>query len=383
MSDEYHQNISDYYSNEIQHTSDLKFSCCVSKGTKHLWHREILAKISPEVLDKYYGCGSPIPDGLKDKVILDLGSGTGRDCFLASVLAGKNGKVIGVDMTDEQLEVANRAISYHKTTFPESSPIEYKKGLIEDLKSIGIEDNTIDVVISNCVINLSSDKQKVFNEIIRVLKEGGEVHISDIFTNLPLGKAARENKMLVGECMGNALDLQTFLTLMKTAGFTKIYPVEARYVPTPGVPPEIIDPSIDFFSVTFSAFKMTNSGNLEQDDWKGDFVKYLGTIDHCENELNFDLFHTFKTNEKVYVGSQLSETLKKSRYGKYFEFGIDKEFPNKQEEKSFAQTVLDTKKEDNGNNQNENNNNSGGCCSSSCCCCCNNNWNNFEYGDWS
>lgn len=376
--DAYHQDISDYYGKEIQHTSDLKFSCCVSKGTKHKWHGEILAKISPEVLDKYYGCGSPIPDGLKDKVILDLGSGTGRDCFLASVLAGKNGKVIGVDMTDEQLEVANRAISYHKTTFPESSPVEFKKGLIEDLKSAGIEDNSIDTIISNCVINLSDDKQKVFNEIYRVLKEGGEVHISDIFTNLPLGKAAKENKMLVGECMGNALDLQTFLTLMKTAGFSTIYPVEARYVPTPGVPPEIIDPSIDFFSVTFSSFKISNC-ETKQDEWKGNYVKYLGGIDHCETELNFDLFHTFHKDEKVFVGSLLSETLQKSRYGKYFEFGVESEFPAKKEEKSFAQTVLDTKKEENTQN---NSNNSGGCCSSSCCCCCNDNWNNLQFDNY-
>lgn len=373
--DDYHQSISDYYSKEIQHTSDLKFSCCVSTGTKHAWHNDILKKISPEVLDKYYGCGSPIPDALSGRVILDLGSGTGRDCFLASVLSGKSGKVIGVDMTDEQLDVANRNISYHISVFPDSSPVEFKKGLIEDLKTAGITDKSVDVVISNCVINLSSDKQKVFNEIYRVLKEGGEVHISDIFTNQPLGQAARENKMLVGECMGNAIDIQTFLSLMKNAGFSKIYPVEARYVPTPGVPPEIIDPSVNFFSVTFSSFKIENC-QTKKEEWKGDFVKYVGGVDHCEDELVFDLTHTFRKGEKVFVGSLLSETLQKSRYGSHFEFGNDKEFPSRVDEKSFEQTVLDTKNVENTTN------NSGGCCSSSCCCCCNNNWNNLDYDNY-
>ncbi|KAK8841989.1 Arsenite methyltransferase [Tritrichomonas musculus] len=382
MTDEYHQDISNYYGKEIQHTSDLKFSCCVSSGTKHVWHREILSKISPEVLDKYYGCGSPIPDALEGRVIIDLGSGTGRDCFLAAVLSGKKGHVIGVDMTDEQLEVANRSISYHHQTFPDSSSVEFKKGMIEDLKSVGINDNSVDIVISNCVINLSNDKERVFKEIFRVLKDGGEVHISDIFTNIPVGQKARENKMLVGECMGNAIDLDTFVNVMKKAGFSHIYAVEARYVPTPGVPADIIDPAVNFFSVTFSAFKMASIEKVEN-QWNGDWVKYLGGIDHCDDELEFDLFHKFRKSEKVFVGSLLAETLKKSRYGQYFEFGRDtgSEVPPKPEEKTFIQTVLDTKKDDqNGSNANQG---TGGCCSSSCCCCCNNNFNNFEYGDWS
>ena len=188
----------------------------------HKWHRAILSQIDPEVLDKYYGCGSPIPDALDGQVILDLGSGTGGECFLASVLAGQKGHVIGVNMTDEQLEVANCAISHNKKTFPNASSIELKKGLIENLKGPGIEDNSIDIIISNCVVSLSNDKQAVFNEIYRVLKTGGEVHISDIFTNFPLGQRARENKMLVGECMGNALDIQTFINLMYEAGFIEI-----------------------------------------------------------------------------------------------------------------------------------------------------------------
>ena len=372
MTDEYHQDISEYYGKEIQHTSDLKYSCCVTKGTKHRWHNEILAKISPEVLDKYYGCGSPIPDALDGEVVLDLGSGTGRDCFLASVLAGKKGHVIGVDMTDEQLEVANRSIDYHKKTFPNASSIEFKKGYIEDLKSIGIKDNSIDVVISNCVVNLAEDKQKVFNEIFRVLKEGGEVHISDIFTNIDVGPKARANKMLVGECMGNAIDLDTFVKLMHNAGFSQIYPVEARYVPTPGVPSDVIDPSVDFYSVTFSSFKLTSGNNL-QDEWKGDWVKYKGEIEHCENELEFDLFHKFKTNEKTFVKHLMKETLNKSRYNKYLEFGIDEHHvPKRPEEKSFIEVVFNTKKE----SEDQQKSPKGGCCSCCCCSCGNNATNN-------
>lgn len=113
-----------------------------------------------------------------------MGCGTGRDCYLASALVGEKGKVIGVDMTDEQLEVAIKHKEYHREKFGLAEDnTSFVKGTIEDLKTLGIEDETVDVVISNCVINLSGAKEKVFQEIWRILKEGGELYFSDIFSD--------------------------------------------------------------------------------------------------------------------------------------------------------------------------------------------------------
>jgi len=178
--------------------------------------KQVLSKIHDEVLSKYYGCGSPIPPLEKGLVVLDLGSGTGRDCFVASAFVGETGKVIGVDMTEEQLAVANKHIEYHTKAFSlAKSNVEFKKGFIEDLKSIGIADNSVDVVISNCVINLSPDKQKVLSEVYRILKPGGELYYSDVFSDRRIPEELQKDKVLWGECLSGALYIEDFRRMMQ------------------------------------------------------------------------------------------------------------------------------------------------------------------------
>ena len=163
------KNVSEYYGKTLTSGSDLKTNaCCLGGSTKFTpAEKAALSKIHPEIIKKFYGCGSPIPKGIDGATILDLGCGTGRDCYLASALVGQNGKVIGVDMTDEQLEVARKYIDYHTSEFGFSKPnVEFRKGNIEDLSSeAGVQDDSIDCVISNCVINLSANKEKVFKEM--------------------------------------------------------------------------------------------------------------------------------------------------------------------------------------------------------------------------
>lgn len=126
--------------------------------------KDIVSELPDEIVERYYGCGSPIPDDIKDLTVLDRGCGTGRAVYVVSRLVGAGGKVIGIDMNDDQFAVAEK----YKDEIAKKwgfSNIEFKKGYIEDLASAGIADGTIDLVISNCVINLSPDKDRVFSEI--------------------------------------------------------------------------------------------------------------------------------------------------------------------------------------------------------------------------
>lgn len=169
------EKVKNYYGTILKNTKELKSNACCCAASLPEAYRKIVDEIDSEVRDRFYGCGSPIPPALEDRTVLDLGCGTGRDTYLVSKLVGENGTVIGVDMTEEQLDVAKRHRAAQARRFGLArSNIDFRLGYIEDLSALGITDNSIDVVISNCVLNLSPEKQRVFTEIFRVLKPGGE-----------------------------------------------------------------------------------------------------------------------------------------------------------------------------------------------------------------
>ena len=172
--------------------------------------------IHEDIIKKFYGCGSPIPQGILGATVLDLGCGTGRDCFMASAMVGEEGRVVGVDMTDEQIDVAKKYVEHHTKAFGFSKPnVEFRKGIIEDLKSsAGIEDNSFDCVISNCVINLVADKEKVFREVWRILRPGGEFYFSDVYSDRRIPEDLRKDKVLWGECLSGALYIEDFRRMM-------------------------------------------------------------------------------------------------------------------------------------------------------------------------
>jgi arsenite methyltransferase len=159
------------------------------------------------------GCGNPIALGeiKKGDVVLDLGSGAGFDAFLAVKKVGKTGKVIGVDMTEEMIKKAT--LNAKKYGYKN---VEFKLGDIEDLP---IEDETIDVIISNCVINLAPNKNKVFEEAYRVLKKGGKLFVSDIVLLKELSKEQRENEELLAGCVGNAILKNDYISMVEKTGF--------------------------------------------------------------------------------------------------------------------------------------------------------------------
>lgn len=159
------------------------------------------------------GCGNPIAlANIKEgDVVLDLGSGAGFDCFLASKKVGENGKVMGVDMTPKMVEKAkNNAEKYGYKN------VEFKLGEIENLP---IEDNSIDIIISNCVINLSPDKEKVFKEAYRVLKKDGKMFVSDIVLLGELSEEQKNDSDLLSGCVAGALQKEDYLKIIKKAGF--------------------------------------------------------------------------------------------------------------------------------------------------------------------
>ena len=195
----------------LETKEDLKTSACCPLEAPPPHVQKLLENVHETVQSKFYGCGSPMPVAAEGCTVLDLGCGTGRDAFILSQIVGQQGRVIGIDMTDEQLSVANQYVGWHMDKFGYAKPnVEFVKGYIEDLKSSNIEDDSIDIVISNCVINLSPDKEKVFSEIYRVLKPGGELYFSDVFAGRRIPEELQTDKVLLGECLGGAMYTKIF-----------------------------------------------------------------------------------------------------------------------------------------------------------------------------
>ena len=194
-----HQEVQEYYGTELQQSEDLKTNACctLTKPPAHIL--EALNLVADEVQAKYYGCGLTIPSEVEGLRILDLGSGSGRDCYIAAKLVGENGYVVGVDMTDQQLEVANKHIEYHREKFGYAkSNVEFIKGNIEKLDELNLEKGSFDIIISNCVINLAKNKQKVLKDAFDLLKPGGELYFSDVYSDRRIPKELQENKVLWG-----------------------------------------------------------------------------------------------------------------------------------------------------------------------------------------
>lgn len=209
-----HQAVKEFYSQQVSTAS-----CCGSTGCDcgtMFYEPSLIASLDDPASIPSFGCGDPVTIAGLDEglTVLDLGSGAGLDCFLAARQVGPEGKVIGVDMTPDMLvkAEANR-IRLGLTN------VVFREGFIEALP---VEDESIDVVISNCVINLSPDKQRVFNEAYRVLKKGGKLAVSDIVTEGSFSEEDRQKLTLWAECVSGASDIQDYTGMIARAGFTTI-----------------------------------------------------------------------------------------------------------------------------------------------------------------
>ncbi len=215
--DAVHENVRQHYAAQAKAST----SCCGSdsscdSSSSKLYPVELLTELPQDVTSFSLGCGDPITLAALQpgQTVLDLGSGGGLDCFLAAKQVGESGRVIGVDMTTEMIERARAAGKRLKL-----NNVEFRQGLLEELP---VASETVDVAISNCVINLAPDKAKVLREVFRVLKPGAKMAVSDIVTDGPLPDALKQSLTAWAGCVAGALDQNEYKSILEAVGFTNV-----------------------------------------------------------------------------------------------------------------------------------------------------------------
>jgi len=305
------------------------------------YNQDLLKIIPREVIEKDYGCGDPSRHLKPGEIVLDLGSGTGKICFIAAQVVGAQGRVIGVDMTDDMLEVARR----HAPVVAERlgfANVEFRKGRIQDLgldleildaelrkhpmagadtflraqelavdlriKHPLVETESVDVVVSNCVLNLvePQDKRQLFHEIFRVLRKGGRAVISDIVSDEDVPDLMQQDPALWSGCISGALREDVFLKAFEDAGFYGI-----RLLNRDAHPWRTVQ-GIEFRSVTVEAFKGKQGDCFELNQ----AVVYRGPF----REVLDDDGHRLRRGDRVAVCDKTFQLYRKAPYAEHFEF---------------------------------------------------------------
>lgn len=268
--EEIRQKVREFYAAAANERSSKSSCGCCSGGeetepccgeTSLLYDEEMLSELPIEVTDLSIGCGDPVTLAalLPGQTVLDLGSGGGIDCFLAAEKVGAEGRVIGVDMTPQMLERARS----NKAKIGADN-VEFRLGEIEHLP---VADSSVDVVISNCVINLSTDKHQVFREIYRVLKPGGKMAVSDIVTNGELPEKIKNDLAAWAGCVAGAVDVDMYTHAIEKAGLQDVVVKPVYFGPEmmreaeshialkdlAGIPPEKLQAAV--FSAKITAHK--------------------------------------------------------------------------------------------------------------------------------
>ena len=303
------------------------------------YQTELLALLPQEIVEKDYGCGDPSRYVREGDIVLDLGSGSGKICYMAAQLVGKEGKVIGIDMNNDMLALARKYQSEMAKKLG-NDRVEFKKGKIQDLalnlelmedwlkdnpvKNVDdlialetwkinqcktaplIADNSVDLVVSNCVLNLvnETDKQKLVDEIYRVVKPGGRVAISDIVSDEPIPEHMKADPELWSGCISGAFQEQEMLQMFLDVGFQVV-----AYDKWSEEPWQTIE-DIEFRSVTLTAVKPEAMECLD----RGHAVIYRGPYSFIKDDDG----HEFPRGERMAVCERTFRQLMSGAYGNDF-----------------------------------------------------------------
>lgn len=318
--DDVHDNVKKYYGSRLESSCDLQTSvtssCSVTSMPPSV--REALGLVHPEVTKKFFGCGLPFPAKLGECRVLDLGSGYGRDCFAFSKLVGPNGHVTGIDMTEELITVSRQYIQYHQEKFGYTKPnVTFVQGYMEKLREAGLQKDSFDVVLSNCVVCLCPDKLSVLKEAYNVLKEGGEMYFSDMYANKTVPEHMKHDPVLWGEGMGGSLYWQDFISLAVSVGFSTPHLVSASRIVVHNNELQAKAGDIQYASATYRLFKLPKTAVCAEAE-----VTYKGTIEGSEEQLNFDSLHCFKKGVPNKVDGQMALILQSSRFSSDFKIDV-------------------------------------------------------------
>jgi len=354
------------------------------------YNPEYLKVIPSEVIERDYGCGDPSKYVKEGETVLDLGSGTGKICFIASQVVGAKGKVIGVDMTDDMLDIAEKNAPIIADRIGHGN-VEFRKGRIQDLAldlrqfeaelekapittaegwmeaemiakrlkkdSPMIEDDSIDVVVSNCVLNLVETdlKEQMFNEIFRVLKNGGRAVISDIVSDEEIPQHLQDDSRLWSGCISGAMTETGFLKAFEDAGFYGINVLKFETEPWQTVE------GIEFRSVTVEAYKGKEGACMDANQ----AVIYKGPFKEVIDDDN----HAFVRGERIAVCEKTYKIYSKAPYIDHFELAPPHQIvlPNQMKPFDCTRDVVRNPRETKGAQYNLTSDPSQ-CCDDSGCC---------------
>ncbi|WP_323783456.1 methyltransferase domain-containing protein [Thalassovita sp.] len=312
-----HEKVQDYYGKVLQGKDDLQTNACCDPLAMPGYVKDVLCNVHDEVLTRYYGCGLVMPQGLEGARVLDLGCGAGRDVYALAQLVGPEGSVVGIDMTPEQLAVAEAHKDWHAEKFGFAN-VAFHQGFIEELDKLPLEPGSFDVIVSNCVVNLSTDKDAVLRGAYKLLKPGGEMYFSDVYADRRVPQAMAEDEVLYGECLSGALYWNDFLTIAKRAGFDDPRLVSHRplTIENPALQDRVAP--LKFTSATYRLFKLDG---LEPDcEDYGQAVIYRGTLPHAPHGFALDAHHYIETGKVFPICGNSWKMLADTRFTGHFSF---------------------------------------------------------------